>query len=135
MKLTVEQVAKATKLSVATVRLHAANKKLGTKEGNRRYFSAKDVEAIKASPSSGSAKKKPGPKKGTAAGRKPAAAKKPGRKPAVRAEKKPAVKSAPAAKVPQAAAPAPRAEKRSFWDFLRPRPKQKVSLLDAKVKK
>jgi hypothetical protein len=125
MKMTVEQVAKATKLSVATVRLHAANKKLGKKVGNRRYFDEKDLAAIKASPSSGSAKKKPA--KAKPAARKPAARKKPAR-PA-------AAKPAPAPKPAPAAKPAPNPEKRSFWDFLRPRPKQKVSLLDAKVKK
>jgi hypothetical protein len=134
MKLTVEQVAKATKLSVATVRLHAANKKLGKKEGTRRYFSAQDVEAIKASSSSGSAKKKVGKPK--AKGRKPAAGKPAARKPAARTlAGRPAAKPASPAKAPQAAAPAPKSEQRSFWDFLRPRPKQKVSLLDAQVKK
>lgn len=130
MKMTVEQVAKATKLSVATVRLHAANKKLGKKVGNRRYFDEKDLAAIKASPSSGSAKKKPA--KAKPAARKPAARKAAaGRKPARAAAAKPA----PAPKPAPAAKPAPQPEKRSFWDFLRPRPKQKVSLLDAKVKK
>jgi hypothetical protein len=139
MKLTVEQVAKATKLSVATVRLHAANKKLGKKEGTRRYFSAQDVEAIKASSSSGSAKKKAGKPatkgKKSAAGR-PAARKPATRKPAARTVAgRPAVKPASSTKAPQAAAPAPKSEQRSFWDFLRPRPKQKVSLLAAQVKK
>jgi cell division septation protein DedD len=125
MKMTVEQVAKATKLSVATVRLHAANKKLGKKVGNRRYFDEKDLAAIKASPSSGSTKKKPA--KAKPAARTPAARKKPAR--AAAAKPAPAPKPAPAAK------PVPNPEKRSFWDFLRPRPKQKVSLPDAKVKK
>ncbi len=125
MKLTVEQVAKATKLSVATVRLHAANKKLGTKVGNRRYFNEKDLAAIKASPSSGSTKQKTARAK--AAPRKAPARKKPARRPAA----KPAAEPKPQ----QAAKSAPQPVKRSFWDFLRPRPKQKVSLLDAKVKK
>lgn len=125
MKLTVEQVAKATRLSVATVRLHAANKKLGTKVGNRRYFNEKDLAAIKASPSSGSTKKKTARAK--AAPRKAPARKKPARKPAA--------KPAAAPKPQPAAKPAPQPATRSFWDFLRPRPKQKVSLLDAKVKK
>ena len=141
MKLTVEEVAKLTKLSVATVRLHAANKKLGTKEGNRRYFSGKDVEAIKASSSSGSANKKAAKaEKKTAKkpGRKPAAKKaavkkSPARSQAKRPAGKPVLESKPKLAVKQESQPQP--EKRSFWSFLRPRPKQKVSLLDAQVKK
>lgn len=138
MKLTVEEVAKLTKLSVATIRLHAAKKKLGTKEGNRRYFSRKDVDEIKGSSSGGNAKKKPA-----------GAGKKPGRKPAAKAAgkaaaAKPAARrqarrpSAPPVTEPkarQAAQPEPRHEKRSFWSFLRPRPKSKISLLEAKIKK
>jgi hypothetical protein len=145
MKLTVEEVAKLTKLSVATIRLHAAKKKLGTREGNRRYFSREDVDVIKgSSPSAGAKRAAPGRKP---AGRKPAAtksaAKKPAPKSAVPAKrrgrppaKKPAA-PAPQLKAKPAAAPAPvqKPAKRSFWSLFRPQPKQKISLLDAQVRK
>lgn len=135
MKLTVEQVAKMTKLSTATVRLYASRKKLGTKEGNRRYFSKQDVEAISGTSSTASKKSKAASKgtakpakRGRPAGKK-AAAKKPVAKQAAR-------KSLPkAAAAPVAAKPEPRVEKRSFWALFRRPPKQKVALLDAKIKK
>jgi hypothetical protein len=159
MKLTVEEVAKLTKLSVATIRLHAAKKKLGTREGNRRYFSRKDVDAIKGSSPSGGATRGAAGRK--PAGRKPAAKKQAAKKPAAgkTAAKKPA-SAAPAARkgaapakrrgrppakkpaqarpktVPAAApAPAQQPAKRSFWSFLRPQPRQKISLLDAQIRK
>jgi len=152
MKLTVEEVAKLTKLSVATIRLHAAKKKLGTREGNRRYFSREDVDTIKGSSRSAGGKQ-------AAAGRKPAGRKPAAKKPATRkaAVKKAAPKNAaparrrgrPPAKKPaapalvqqpkarQAASPAPvqKPAKRSFWSLFRPQPKQKVSLMDAQVRK
>jgi hypothetical protein len=130
MKLTVEEVAKLTKLSVATIRLHAAKKKLGTKEGNRRYFSRKDVDEIKGSSSSGSAAKRPAGKK--PADRKPAG-KKPLRKPP--AGRKLSAPPVVETKARQVAKPEPRPEKRSFWSIFSPRPRQKISLLEAKIKK
>lgn len=145
MKFTVEEVAKVTKLSVATVRLHAAKKKLGTREGNRRYFSREDVDVIKGSSRSvGEKRAAPGRKP---AGRKPAAKKPAAKKPAPKSAapakrrgrppaKRPAA-SAPQPMVKQPAAPAPvqKPAKRSFWSIFRPQPKQKISLLDAKIRK
>ena len=135
MKLTVEQVAKMTKLSTATVRLYASRKKLGTKEGNRRYFSKQDVEEISGGSSSGSKKSKAASKVAA----KPAKRGRPAGKKAVARRpvpKKATKKSMPkAAAAPVAAKPEPRVEKRSFWSFLRRQPRQKVALLDAKVKK
>ncbi len=139
MKLTVEQVAKMTKLSTATVRLYASRKKLGTKEGNRRYFSKQDVEELRGTPSSASRKTKTASKaakKGKPAGKK-AAAKKPVARKATR-KRLPKAASAPVtaeAKGKPAAMPEPRVEKRSFWSLFRRQPKQKVALLDAKVQK
>lgn len=120
MKLTVEQVAKKTNLSTATVRLYASRKKLGTKEGNRRYFSQKDVDLLTKTPSSGGRKRKAAKKAA------PAKRKVGGKKPATAV-------STFAAAIP--AKPAPKPESRSFWSFFRRQPTQKVSLLDAKVKK
>jgi len=136
MKLTVEEVAKLTKLSVATIRLHAAKKKLGTKEGNRRYFSRKDVEEITGSSSSGSATKKP-VKSRKPAGKKPAAGKPAGKKPLGRPQAARKISAPPVveAKTRQVAKPEPRPEKRSFWSIFSPRPRQKISLLEAKIKK
>jgi hypothetical protein len=139
MKLTVEQVAKMTKLSTATVRLYASRKKLGTKEGNRRYFSKKDVEELTGSSSSASRKSKAASnaaQKGKPAGKK-AVAKKPGAKKATR-KRLPKAASASVtaeAKGKPAAKLEPRVEKRSFWALFRRQPRQKVALLDAKVKK
>ena len=135
MKLTVEEVAKLTKLSVATIRLHAAKKKLGTKEGNRRYFTRKDVDEIKGSSSSGSSTKKPAGKRPAGkkpADRKPAGKKTLGRPPAARKVSAPPVVEV---KARQVAKPEPRPEKRSFWSIFSPRPRQKISLLEAKIKK
>ena len=139
MKLTVEQVAKMTNLSTATVRLYASRKKLGTKEGNRRYFSKKDVEELSGATSSASKKSKAASKaaqKGKPAGKK-AVGKKPVGKKATR-KRLPKAASASVtseSKSKLAAKPEPRIEKRSFWSFFRKLPKPKISLLEAQVKK
>lgn len=72
MKLTVEDVAKMTGLSISTVRQYSWRMKLGTKEGTRKMFSREEAKKL----SSGSvpavkstAKKAPA--------RKPAKSKKP----------------------------------------------------------
>ena len=136
MKLTVEEVAKLTKLSVATIRLHAAKKKLGTKEGNRRYFTRKDVDEIKGSSSSGSSTKKPARSR-KPTGQKPAAGKPAGKKPLGRPPAARKVSAPPVVEVKarQVAKPEPRPEKRSFWSIFSARPRQKISLLEAKIKK
>jgi hypothetical protein len=133
MKLTVEEVAKLTKLSVATVRLHAANKKLGIREGNRRYFSRQDVETIKGSSRSAGGKQPASGRK--PAGRKPAAKKNAARKAAVKKNAAPAPVQQPKTRQAASAAPAQKPAKRSFWSLFRPQPKQKISLLDAQVRK
>ena len=46
MKLSIEQVSKLTKLSVATLRVYVSRKKLGTKVGNKRVFSQLDVQKL-----------------------------------------------------------------------------------------
>ncbi len=139
MKLTVEQVAKMTKLSTATVRLYASRKKLGTKEGNRRYFSKKDVEELTGASSSTSKKSKVASKaaqKGKPSGKKAVGKKLVGKKAARKRLPKAASASVmPESKSKPTAKPEPRVEKRSFWSFFRKQPKQKVSLLEAKVKK
>jgi hypothetical protein len=134
MKLTVEQVAKMTNLSMATVRLYASRKKLGTKEGNRRYFSKKDVEELSGATSSASKKSKAASKaaqKGKPAGKK-AVGKKATRK---RLPKAASASVTSESKSKLAAKPEPRVEKRSFWSFFRKLPKPKISLLEAKVQK
>jgi hypothetical protein len=129
MKYTVEQVAKLTKLSTATVRLYASRKKLGTREGNRRYFSQKDVDLLTKTPSSGARKRKPGRK--AAPAKRKVGGKKPSRAASTSAARE--LKAKPAEKI--AAKPAPKPERRSFWSFFQRKPKEKVGLLDATVKK
>lgn len=135
MKLTVEQVATMTKLSTATVRLYASRKKLGTKEGNRRYFSKKDVEEL-TGPSSSSSRKSKAAQKGKPTGKKAVGKKAVGKKATRKRLPKAASASVTAeANSKPAMKPEPRVEKRSFWSFFRKLPKPKISLLEAKVKK
>jgi DNA-binding transcriptional MerR regulator len=138
MKLTVEQVSKLTKLSVPTLRVYASRQKLGKKEGNKRYFSQDDVKKLLKGSSAPAAKKAPAKKT------KPVAAKKPARKPAQKTVKKPAkkpakrtakvtVKTAQPSPVTSRPEPVkPQVQKKSFWSFLRRKPQQKVTLMDAK---
>jgi Helix-turn-helix domain len=123
MKLTIEQVAKLTKLSVPTLRVYASRQKLGKKEGNKRYFTQDDVKKLlKGSPA-------PASKKKASKKAKPAAAKKATRTPAKAARK--TIAAAPAAKRTEPASQ-PVAAKKSFWSFLRRDRKQKVTLMEAK---
>ena len=125
MKLTIEQVSKQTKLSVATLRVYVSRLKLGTKTGNRRVFSQSDVQKIlkNVKGSHGKSKGKAKPKLAKAA-----------RKPRdVSAPKHSTVRTKiPLAKTEQSM---PTPEKRSFWKSLfgtrKPRPK--VKLLQAKT--
>ncbi len=123
MKLTVEQVAKLTKLSVPTLRVYASRQKLGKKEGNKRYFSQDDVKKLLKGASAAPSKKAPAKKAATKAQKKVA------KKPA-RASRK-TVTAAPAAKHAEPVK-TQKAEKKSFWSFLRRTPKEKVTLMDAK---
>jgi hypothetical protein len=131
MKLTVEQVAKLTKLSVPTVRVYASRQKLGTKEGTKRYFSQDDVKKLLKGSSSPSATKKPAKKAKAAPARKakPAAAKKAPKKPAKPPQK--SSQSTPVARRPEPAKP--QVKRASFWSRLfGGKPKQKITLMEAK---
>ena len=125
MKLTIEQVSKLTKLSVATLRVYVSRKKLGTKVGNKRVFSQLDVQKLLKSSKQTDGKNKGKPKPNVAK-----AARKPARTRATR--QSPIKKTAPLTKVEHAM---PRPEKRSFWKsfFGTRKPKQKVKLLQAKT--
>ena len=46
MNLTIEQLAKATKLSVSTIRVYASQRNLGKKIGNKRVFTEADVQKL-----------------------------------------------------------------------------------------
>ena len=105
MKLTVEQVAKMTKLSVPTLRVYASRQKLGKKEGNKRYFSQDDVKKLLKGASAAPSKKAPAKKAATKAQKKVA------KKPA-RASRK-TVTAAPAAKHAEPVK-TQKAEKKSF---------------------
>lgn len=122
MKLSVEQVAKLTKLSVPTLRVYASRRKLGKKEGNKRYFTQDDVKKLLKGSTSPAAKKKPAKKAKTAAPKQAA------KRPAKVAQK--TAQPAPVAKRSEPAAP--RAQKKSFWSFLQRKPKEKVTLMEAK---
>ena len=105
MKLTMEQLSKQTKLSVATLRVYVSRQKLGTKVGNRRVFSQSDVQKILKNSQRSKEKSK---------GKKKANVGKVVRKPTrVRATKQSIItKKAPLAKRDQTTA---KPEKRSFW--------------------
>jgi hypothetical protein len=46
MNLTIEQLSKATKLSVSTIRVYASQRNLGKKIGNKRVFTQADVQKL-----------------------------------------------------------------------------------------
>jgi hypothetical protein len=124
VKLTIEQVAKLTKLSVATVRAQTSKQHLGTKVGNRRSYTQADVQKL--IKSSGKRKNSGKPK---------AAKKQPRRnvKASKSAGKQTPIKNMNPSQLtePTSAAKPP---KRSFWAFIFPRtkPKEKVHLLEVK---
>ena len=127
MKLTIEQVSKLTKLSVATLRVYVSRQKLGTKVGNRKVFSQSDVQKLlkNSKGSTGKGKGKGKPKQNVA---------KVARNPTqIQGAKQPTIKAkAPLSKTGGAM---PKPEKRSFWRSLfgTRKPKQKVKLLQAKT--
>jgi Helix-turn-helix domain len=107
MKLTAEDVAKATKLSVATVRVYAVQKKIGTKEGNKRFFTKADLKKFTASGPSGKRSARPKTAKKV--------------KPMTKREVKEVLHSQPE----------PKPARRSFLDFfLNRKPQRKVSISD-----
>jgi N-acetylmuramoyl-L-alanine amidase CwlA len=127
MSLSMEQVARLTKLSVERIRAYASRQDLGTKVGSRRVFSQSDVKKLlKASD------------KNKARARTKVTAQKPKQK---RTPLKETRKQAPLGieKKAQIAIPVSIAkpEKKPFWSFLSPRTKQskKVSLLEVKSPK
>jgi hypothetical protein len=133
MKLSMEQLSKLTKLSIPTLRVYVSRKKLGTKEGNKRVFSQSDVQKLLRD-----TKKAPATTK-----KAPVSSKKTARK-----ARKAAPKAAPKqqAHAPETAKPKSpvskpgtpvKTTKPSFWTrlFGGGKPKQKVSLLDAKITK
>jgi len=125
MKLTIEQLSKRTKLSVPTLRVYVSRQKLGTKVGNRRFFSLPDVQKLLKN-SKGSKVKGKQREKTVKAAKKPTH---------TRASKQSTFKpKAPLATVRE---PIAKTEKRSFWSFLlgTRTPKQKVNLLQAKTTK
>ncbi len=131
MKLTIEQVAKVTKLSVPTLRVYVSRLKLGTKAGNKRVFSQEDVKKLLKGASSGKMTKGAAPKKPAA---KKAAPKKAARAaaPKAKAAKTPEVKAQPA-KAKETKAPAqPKSEKNSFWSIFQRKPKERIGIMDAK---
>jgi len=124
MSLTVEQLAKAAKLSVSTVRVYASQRNLGKKVKGKRVFSQADVQALlkgsEKSPPKKTTKKAPARK----------ASKKPVKTVEVKAAKPEAAIAKPIPVVVKTAEP-------SFWNRLfgnRKNPK-KVSLMDAKTTK
>lgn len=122
MNLTIEQVSKATKLSVSTIRVYASQRNLGKKVGGKRIFSQADVKLLLKG-SKPSAKK---PSKRTT--RRPV--KKAAEAKAIRVEKPKGIPSTHSSAIAKP-------EKPSFWSRLfgnKGTPK-KVGLMDAKVTK
>jgi len=110
MKYTVEQIAKITGLTVNTLRVYTSQKGLGTRSGNRVYYTDADVAKLKKGRRSPAAKgkawKKPAQKRSAPA---PVKA-----KPRKRAGEEKPVKEQPAPIVNKEEP----AKKRSFWSFL-----------------
>jgi DNA-binding transcriptional MerR regulator len=127
MKLSIEQVSKLTKLSVATLRVYVSRQKLGTKAGNRRVFSQSDVQKIlkKSKGSNGKSKGKT----------KPNVAKAVIQPAQIRATKQSTIKTKALLSKTDRAMPKP--EMRSFWRSLfgTRKPKQKVNLLQVKTRR
>jgi DNA-binding transcriptional MerR regulator len=126
MKLTIEQVAKQTKLKVATIRVYSSRMNLGTKEGNRRLFSPADVKKLlKDTAKKTTAKRKV----------KKAVARRGASKVRVQEAQKQTVTNRP--KEAKVESQPLKVEKRSFWSRLFGRPPQKktVSLLSVRPMK
>ena len=131
MSLTVEQLAKATKLSVSTVRVYASQRNLGKKVKGKRVFSQADVQTLL------KGSEKSSPKKTIKA---------PARTASKKASKKTSKKSIKTVEV-KAAKPKPviskpipvvaTTVKPSFWGrlFGNRKTQKKVGLMDAKTTK
>jgi hypothetical protein len=116
MNLTIEQLSKATKLSVSTIRVYASQKNLGKKVGGKRVFSQTDVKVLSQGSKKPSTKrpssKKPVPKTSKAS--------------TIRVEKTKAAISKPVANEPA---------KPSFWNrlFRSGSNQKKIGLMEAKL--
>ncbi len=123
MNLTIEQLAKATKLSVSTLRVYASQRDLGKKVGNRRVFTQADVQTLL------KGSRKPPRKNGTKAPVKKANRK--AAKPEFDAATKP--KPVDVVSKPVVAKPL----KPSFWNrvFGGTRSQKKISLMDVRTNK
>ena len=121
MKLTVEQVAKITKLSIPTLRVYISRQKLGTKVGNTRYLTQNDVNKILKKKSPPSRNKKAATRVKTSKSIKQIESSR-------EAPNKPTEDTV--AKKNNARESIPK--KRSFWSFFQREPKEKINLLDAK---
>jgi DNA-binding transcriptional MerR regulator len=124
MKLTIDQVAKLTGLSVSTVRAQTSKQHLGTKVGNKRSYTQGDVQKLIKS----SGKRK--------TSRKPKDAKKQASrnlKTSKSAGKQTPIKNVSKSQ-PTESVSAVTLQKKSFWAFIFPRARQKakVSLLEVK---
>ena len=127
MKLTIEQLSKLTKLSIPTLRVYVSRQKLGTKSGNKRLYSQTDVQKLL------KASKKPSLKKRIVPSKKKASTGRKGIKAAsIKAD---VTRAKPQSLVP--VGPIVKTTKPSFWTrlFGGRKPKQKISLLDAKMTK
>ena len=117
MKLTAEDVAKATKLSLSTVRVYALQKKLGSKEGNRRFFTKADLKRFTAPVKLGKSVAKP------KAGKRKAATR-------AKLRTKRIVRQSPVLKATPKK-PEPKPVRHSFWDFFMNRkPRRKIGHME-----
>lgn len=107
MKLTAEQVAEMTKLSVGTVRVYASRQKLGTREGNKRFFSKDDVKKLTKGSASPAHKQVATKKKKTAAAKVTRKG----------SSKAPVLSQKASPDLKRIITPEPEAKKRSFWSF------------------
>ena len=122
MNLTIEQLSKATKLSVSTIRVYASQRNLGKKVGGKRIFSQADAKLLL----NGSKK---------LASKKPS---KTSKKPVRRTTKAVVVKvEKPKAETSPPSAVYSKSGRRSFWSrlFGNRNNQKKVSMMDAKTTK
>lgn len=118
MNLTIGQLAKATKLSVSTLRAYSSKRGLGKKVGNKRVYTQADVQALL------NGSRKSSPRK---------AAKAPSRKASKRAAKPKLVEvTKPKAANGTASSIATKPVRQSFWSrVFGSKKREKVRLMDA----
>ena len=120
MNLTIEQLSKLTKLSVPTLRVYVTRKKLGKKVGKSRVFSQSDVQKLLKTSKGSSAKTRAKPKT-----------------PRVRISKGTLNSKQPKVVQPKIESPNLKPRKKGFWSSLfgARKPKEKVNLLEVKIRK